>query len=530
MDEIVFSYNRKAMEHLRNEDYKTALNYLTQAEKLLSTKNILGINKLYGITLNNFGCFYKRTGNPNLALNFLRKALEIETKPPVDTNNLAGTHLNMCAILSQIEDHQKALTHALKALNLLKSKYLEDSSLITTLLVAYHNAGVEYEFLSQIPEANQIYKKGWELANNTFGEAHPLALNLKKNMKNTSYPRRTGSNASDVVSPIIRSRASVPRAYKISEKNTPQKSVSATRDDSVRFITGERLQPMFKKDYMVLKKDSGKNKYDVKGLIKELNPNYSKKYKVDDKKNDFNESSSKFSDLRENDTFVDSKDLQESLEYSARTISNQNNTPDSTNIATQVNFYDRNLYKKVKNKAAIVIQKYCRSFLAKKKFEYKKYSKQLEEAEKQAKIAKEKLNSLNNKRKLSLTTQKPSELIPIVYKDKLNSPLKAATGTNKKFKGLSIIPEENDAYFYKLTSIQKHVRGWVVRKEFIFKKKAVITIQKHVKRYQIRLLYLQIREAIIFIQRFWRYWKKHQKHKQISKKRIVPIKKNFRKL
>lgn len=159
-DAIVFSYNRKAMDFLRNEDFSNAFSYLSRAEELLNTGTVLNADKLFGITLNNFGCFYKRSGNPSLALNFLRKALEIESKPPIDINNLAGTHLNICAILSQIGDHYKALSHALKALNMLKSNYSEDSSLLTTLLVAYHNAGVEYELLSQNNEANSIYKKG----------------------------------------------------------------------------------------------------------------------------------------------------------------------------------------------------------------------------------------------------------------------------------------------------------------------------------------------------------------------------------
>ena len=159
-DAVVFNYNRRAMEYLRNEDYNNALLYLTKAEEILNYGDVINLNKLYGITLNNFGCFYKRTGNPTLSLNFLRKALEIETSPPIDTNNLAGTHLNICAIYSQIDDHDKALAHALKALNLLKSKYQEDPEVLTTLLVAHHNAGVEYEFLYQIPEAYNIYKKG----------------------------------------------------------------------------------------------------------------------------------------------------------------------------------------------------------------------------------------------------------------------------------------------------------------------------------------------------------------------------------
>ena len=160
LDEFILHLNRDAMNYLKDENYSLALKTLKDADKLLKSIDSNGNTKVQAITLNNFGCFYKRSGNPSLALNFLRKALEVESKPPIDINNLAGTHLNICAILSQIGDHYKALSHALKALNMLKSNYSEDSSLLTTLLVAYHNAGVEYELLSQNNEANSIYKKG----------------------------------------------------------------------------------------------------------------------------------------------------------------------------------------------------------------------------------------------------------------------------------------------------------------------------------------------------------------------------------
>ena len=159
-DTIVFAYNRRAMEYLRNQNYKSALLYLTKAEEILSYGNVNNLNKLYEITLNNFGCFYKQTGNPISALNYLRKALEIEKENPGDTNNLAGTHLNICAILSQIDDHHKALSHGLKAMNILKVKFVEDNSLLVTLLIAHHNIGVEYEFLNQMSDAYNTYQKG----------------------------------------------------------------------------------------------------------------------------------------------------------------------------------------------------------------------------------------------------------------------------------------------------------------------------------------------------------------------------------
>lgn len=539
-DAIVFSYNRRAMEFLRNEDYKTALTYLSKAEELLNTGSVSNLHKLYGITLNNFGCFYKRTGNPSLALNFLRKALEIETKPPVDINNLAGTHLNICAILSQIEDHHKALSHALKALNLLKSRYLDDPSLLTTLLVAHHNSGVEYEFLSQTSDAFGIYQKGWKIASDNLGDAHALSMSLKNSMQNTNFTRRNTVSPmrNSQFTPVAKSRGSVPRSYKTSKKGSLKK---LDKPESVRFVTGERLQPMFKHEKVVKKKFTmrDKRKYDVSSLIKELNGESSRDVK------DFSmdaESSKGLKDFSidedsENDRFFDTVSTVKEKSISVE-LPSERTQEAKISISTQVDFKERNVFKNLRNNAASIIQKYCRGFLARKKKDYEKYSKQLEEAELQAKIAKEKLRKMGRfggkklKKKIELPhvpvivpPSKNEELIPIAYKSKLNSAVRSdsrmSSVTPRYSEKLPVIPEETEAISYKVISIQSHLRGWVVRKEYILKRAAIIMIQKHLKRYLIRKLFLQIKDAIVFIQKYWRkqlIYKRQKKALTLAKK------------
>ena len=64
----------------------------------------------------------ERKGQLNEALTFLRQALKIE----VLLNNqqhLADTHLNMCAILSQLNKHQESLEHVLLATTILQEEF-----------------------------------------------------------------------------------------------------------------------------------------------------------------------------------------------------------------------------------------------------------------------------------------------------------------------------------------------------------------------------------------------------------------------
>ena len=66
---------------------------------------------LRAVTLNNMGCFCKRSGKLDAALEYLQKALRIETKLG-GSENPAGTHLNICAVLSLLRRHEDALRHA----------------------------------------------------------------------------------------------------------------------------------------------------------------------------------------------------------------------------------------------------------------------------------------------------------------------------------------------------------------------------------------------------------------------------------
>jgi len=51
-------------------------------------------------------CFYRRTGKIRTALNYMLSALNIELKSD-NFNSIADTHLNLCAVLSELDRHGK---------------------------------------------------------------------------------------------------------------------------------------------------------------------------------------------------------------------------------------------------------------------------------------------------------------------------------------------------------------------------------------------------------------------------------------
>jgi len=113
-------------------------------------------------------CYYRRTGKVRTALSYLIQALELELKID-EPKTLADTHLNLCAVLSQLDRHEDALQHSMLSIILLQDEFLTtllaryrvgedsgqgeyeiDDERLAHLAVAYHNLGVEFEHLKRV--------------------------------------------------------------------------------------------------------------------------------------------------------------------------------------------------------------------------------------------------------------------------------------------------------------------------------------------------------------------------------------------
>lgn len=185
-EQLVLNSNKEGMDFLRKGQYKQAFEQLKYAEAVVVSKQGKDeATNLMSVTCNNLGCYYKKVGKLHAALSYLRKALKIEVSLQTDDVTVAGTHLNVCAILSKLDKHDKALQHALCALELIKNRV--DSAESTTqdeysvLAIAYHNVAVERDYLQQLQEAAAAYQQGHEVAKKCLGDQHPLTQTLAKN-------------------------------------------------------------------------------------------------------------------------------------------------------------------------------------------------------------------------------------------------------------------------------------------------------------------------------------------------------------
>lgn len=95
--------------------------------------------------------------------------------------------------MSQLGRHQSALEHAQNALILLQeelltppgsstSKAAPQADRIAVLAIAYHNIGVEQEFLKRYEQSILSYRKGVEVAERYLGPKHAIAITLKNSL------------------------------------------------------------------------------------------------------------------------------------------------------------------------------------------------------------------------------------------------------------------------------------------------------------------------------------------------------------
>lgn len=88
--------------------------------------------------------------------------MELRLEKP---KTLADTHLNLCAVLSQLDRHEDALQHSMLSIILLQDEFLSvllpkiksiegeedliNDERLAVLAIAYHNLGVEFEHLKR---------------------------------------------------------------------------------------------------------------------------------------------------------------------------------------------------------------------------------------------------------------------------------------------------------------------------------------------------------------------------------------------
>lgn len=224
---LVLCCNKDGMDSLRKGQAKAAFEQFKYAESMLLAQQNEGDNtSLMAVTCNNLGCYYKKVGKEHGALSYLRRALKMEIDLGTDEVTVAGTHLNICAILSKLEKHDKAVQHALSALDLINHRVNSvpantvSQDDYSVLAIAYHNVAVERDHLQQYEKAAAAFKQGAEVAKRCLGEDHPLAITLGKNCDSVlqksqkltkAPPRSLATTPRAMMDDACRMRAASPR-------------------------------------------------------------------------------------------------------------------------------------------------------------------------------------------------------------------------------------------------------------------------------------------------------------------------------
>jgi hypothetical protein len=219
------SLNSLAMQSLQSDDFSVAYDMLRKAEALTESSGIMKDNetrlKLRAVTFNNFGCYYKRRGRLHAALQYLEKAIKIETTLGSYVDSPACTHLNMCAILSQLGRHAAAYEHAQIALQILLDVFplpaeQQSEPKSNVLAIAYHNLAVEQEFLGHLEASCRSFGRAVEAATESMGPRAPMTLSIRQSYEQALEKLKNG-----------KARRSVPLKHPLrtnSGRNQPGKS------------------------------------------------------------------------------------------------------------------------------------------------------------------------------------------------------------------------------------------------------------------------------------------------------------------
>ena len=187
----ILDCNKYAIEALQDKNHSTALELLRKAKNLLrpldkSEKTM----QLKAITYNNLGCFYKQQKNLRKSLIYLMQALSYEVHLPKELTTIEGTYLNISKIYSEMNDHEKSLNFALKAIKCIEDNFKDKLSVVSSLIIAYQQAGNEYFLMGTKNEGKMFVSQGYELALKYFGIGADITKELERNLKKLKFEEK----------------------------------------------------------------------------------------------------------------------------------------------------------------------------------------------------------------------------------------------------------------------------------------------------------------------------------------------------
>ena len=205
MSELCDIYNDLASELLSTGDTAGALGLIRKAESI----NVGPSCKVK--TLNTLACYYRQINKVRIAESYLLKALTLQPEYP-------NTHLNLCAVLSELGKHEDAMMQAMQAVILMQDLIISFKKNPTIQIddsfmpIAYLNLGVQLEFLKRFTEALGFYQRAEIFSEKKLHPEHPVRKNAEhavKEIKKKIDEKNAGTRAKTLKPKAEESKAKV---------------------------------------------------------------------------------------------------------------------------------------------------------------------------------------------------------------------------------------------------------------------------------------------------------------------------------
>jgi tetratricopeptide (TPR) repeat protein len=249
MSELCEIYNDLASELLSSGDHPGALALLRKAEGI----KIGPACKVK--TLNTLACYYRQIGKARIAESYLVKALALQADYP-------NTHLNLCAVLSELGKHEDAMMQAMQAVVLMQDLLIsvkKNPGLVVDdsfMPIAFLNLAVELEFLKRFEEALGFYQRAESFAEKKLHPEHPVRKNaenaVKEIKKKISEKKETKNNSANVFSVKVKVKNDDGKIKGVKSKevnkNSAKKGIDGEKNRSGKRPVNEKKESKEKND------------------------------------------------------------------------------------------------------------------------------------------------------------------------------------------------------------------------------------------------------------------------------------------
>ncbi|OMJ90704.1 hypothetical protein SteCoe_6878 [Stentor coeruleus] len=512
-DALIINYNKLSLSQSHEGNFQSAQEMLNKAYSLLPHTSKTSYLLLKSMTLNNLANFFLKQKSPENALKCLQEV--VSSNFPGSKTNLAITFINIATIESSQGNHDQAIKHIQTSITILKESPNMTFNIINSLIIAYHNYALECRNLGEQAESHKHMREAWELSLEQLGPDNKLTHIVFKGLNEESSTRglthvkifpNTG-----IIKPINRGERKLEQILGKRPKNS---SISNYEFQNVRFLTGDRLQPMHKiRTYRKMSSRPGSRtansaiaSRNIKNIYTELQKQKDTEIMITDK-------------YRELNQYVEKPQIFEDKFQPLNALSEQSDEYLSSKASAvpDKRLEIHKILEETQQVAAVNIQKHMKAWRERQK--YKEKAKGQKSA---ANIISRAFKGFLAK-EIIKTEKGKCYVIPEVESEKELETLE----NEKEVKDLENGEVEDKGNFIRkkvktkdesALIIQTAFKGFLVKKKYKKTVSGVVKIQAMVRMWLVRTIYKSIKEAVVCIQANYRGY--------LVRKRIKEMKTN----